>query len=63
MAEEVGLGVNQKDFEAAQAASKEASKGGAKAGAGEVVKLDVHAIGQLEKMVEVPKTDDAAKYG
>jgi len=63
MAEEVGLGVNQKEFDAAQLASKEASKGAVKGAAGDQVKLDVHAIAQLEKMTDVPKTDDQAKYG
>ena len=63
MAEELGLSINQNEFDAAQAASKEASKGVAKGVAGEVVKLDVHDIGALEKMSEVPKTDDAAKFG
>ncbi|QRV94097.1 alanyl-tRNA synthetase [Ceratobasidium sp. AG-Ba] len=61
MAEELGLGVSDAEFEAAQAASKEASKGGKKV-VGEVVKLDVHDLGHLDKEGTVPKTDDSAKY-
>jgi len=63
MAEEQGLKINQKEFEAAQAASKEASKGLAKKSDTEIVKLDVHDIAQLEKNADVPKTNDDAKYG
>ena len=62
MAEELGLTVNEAEFEAAQAASKEASKGGVKKGTGEVVALDVHDIAALEKNTSVPKTDDSAKF-
>ncbi|KAI0267165.1 tRNA synthetases class II (A)-domain-containing protein [Gloeopeniophorella convolvens] len=62
MAEELGLGVNHKEFEEAQAASKEASKASLKSNAKEVVKLDVHDIATLEKNSEVPKTDDSAKF-
>ncbi|KAI0749326.1 tRNA synthetases class II (A)-domain-containing protein [Daedaleopsis nitida] len=62
MAEELGLSVNEAEFEAAQAASKEASKGGVKKGTGEVVALDVHDIAALEKNADVPKTDDSAKF-
>lgn len=61
MAEELGLSVSDAEFEAAQAASKEASKGGKKV-VGEVVKLDVHDLGKLEEEGTVPKTDDSAKY-
>lgn len=63
MAEEQGLKINTKEFEAAQAASKEASKGVAKKADGEIVKLDVHDIAALEKNADVPKTNDEAKYG
>jgi alanyl-tRNA synthetase len=62
MAGELGLGVNKKEFEEAQAASKEASKASLKIGAKDVVKLDVHDIAALEDM-SVPKTDDSAKFG
>ncbi|KAH9945433.1 tRNA synthetases class II (A)-domain-containing protein [Epithele typhae] len=62
MAEELGLGVNEAEFEAAQAASKEASKAGVKKGTGEAVALDVHDLAALEKNSGVPKTNDSAKF-
>ena len=62
MAEEKGLAVNQADFEVAQQASKEASKGAGKKGDGQSVKLDVHDLGVLGDNVDVPKTDDSFKY-
>ena len=62
MAEERGLSINDKEVEEAQEKAREASKGDKKA-AGVVVKLDVHDLGALENMPEVPKTDDNAKYG
>ncbi|KAF2634937.1 alanyl-tRNA synthetase-like protein [Massarina eburnea CBS 473.64] len=62
MAEERGLNINDKDVEEAQAKAREASKGEKKAGAA-LVKLDVHDLGALDGMNEVPKTDDTAKYG
>ena len=63
MAEELGLGVNNKEFEEAQAASREASKASLKVGAKDIVKLDVHDIAALENDTSVPKTDDSAKFG
>lgn len=62
MAEEQGLGVNQKEFEEAQKASKEASKGAAKATDDETPKLDVHDIAALDNNEAVPKTDDKFKF-
>ncbi|KAI9057339.1 hypothetical protein FKP32DRAFT_1598429 [Trametes sanguinea] len=62
MAEELGLSINEAEFEAAQAHSKEASKAGVKKGTGEVVALDVHDIAALEKNDAVPKTDDSFKF-
>jgi alanyl-tRNA synthetase len=62
MAEELGLHVNDAEFEEAQALSKEASKGSAKKGDKATVKLDVHDIASLEKTPDVPKTDDTAKF-
>ncbi|KAI0359918.1 hypothetical protein OH77DRAFT_1419277 [Trametes cingulata] len=62
MAEELGLSINEAEFEAAQAHSKEASKAGIKKGTGEVVALDVHDIAALEKNDAVPKTDDSFKF-
>jgi len=63
MAEELGLGINEEEFEAAQAQSKEASKGAAKKETADVVKLDVHDLALLEQDASVPKTDDSAKFG
>lgn len=63
MAEELGLGINGEEFDAAQAASREASKASLKVGAKDVVKLDVHDLASLEKDTSVPKTDDSAKFG
>ncbi|KAH6879172.1 tRNA synthetases class II (A)-domain-containing protein [Alternaria rosae] len=62
MAEERGLKIKDEEVEAAQEKAREASKGDKKAGA-VVVKLDVHDLGALEKMPEVPKTDDSPKFG
>lgn len=62
MAEERALAINDKEFEEAQAKAKEASKATKKTVA-ELVKLDVHDLGKLEKMNDVAKTDDDAKFG
>jgi alanyl-tRNA synthetase len=62
MAEERGLKIKDEEVEAAQERAREASKGDKKAGA-VVVKFDVHDLGALENMPEVPKTDDSAKFG
>lgn len=61
MAEERGLTINEADVEAAQEKAREASKGEKKA-LSDLVKLDVHDLGKLEKMQGVPKTDDSAKF-
>lgn len=63
MAEEQGLGVNEKEFETAQAESKEISKAGGKKGEAEAVKFDVHDLGHLEQNDAVPKTEDEFKHG
>ncbi|KDR75441.1 hypothetical protein GALMADRAFT_249500 [Galerina marginata CBS 339.88] len=62
MAEELGLSINDVEFEQAQAHSKEASKVSTKKDALNVVKLDVHDIASLEKSDQIPKTDDSAKF-
>ncbi|OSX66173.1 hypothetical protein POSPLADRAFT_1064626 [Postia placenta MAD-698-R-SB12] len=62
MAEELGLEINDEEFEAAQAHSKQASKANQKKTDKDAVKLDVHDIAALEKTRNVPKTDDSAKY-
>lgn len=61
MAEERGLRIDNEEFEEARLKAKEASKGEKKA-ALETVKLDVHDLGKLEKMDDVPKTNDDAKF-
>ena len=63
MAEEIGLSVDQTEFEKAQAASKEISKGGGKKTEGLQVKFDVHDIAALESNDTVPKTQDEFKFG
>ncbi|KAM0746309.1 hypothetical protein T439DRAFT_330022 [Meredithblackwellia eburnea MCA 4105] len=62
MAEEKGLTFDQAEFEKAQEASKEASKGAGKKGDGQTVRLDVHDIASLESNKDVPKTDDKYKF-
>lgn len=62
MAEERGLQIDDGEFEEARLRAKEASKGQKKS-ASDAVKLDVHDLGKLEKMNEVHKTDDSAKFG
>ncbi|THH00909.1 hypothetical protein EW026_g1687 [Hermanssonia centrifuga] len=61
MADELGMAVDEAEFEEAQAQSKEASKA-QKKGTKDTVKLDVHDIAALEKNPRVPKTDDSAKF-
>ena len=61
MAEERGLEINDEDVAQAQEKAREASKGQKKAGT-ELVKLNVHDISALEKMADVPKTDDSPKF-
>jgi len=62
MAEERGLRIDNDEFEEARLKAKEASKGVKKAAAS-TVKLDVHDLSRLEKMNDVQKTDDSAKFG
>ncbi|KAF8140471.1 tRNA synthetases class II (A)-domain-containing protein [Boletus edulis] len=62
MAEELSLIINEKEFEAAQERSKEASKGTFKRDKADSVKLDVHDLAALEKDDAIPKTDDSPKY-
>ncbi|TDL24327.1 hypothetical protein BD410DRAFT_786443 [Rickenella mellea] len=62
MAEELGLDIDDAEFEAAQAKSKEASKASLKKAGKDIIKLDVHDIAALEKNDAVPKTDDSAKF-
>lgn len=62
MAEELGLTINNDEFEKAQAQSKAASQASSKKGKKDVVKFDVHDLASLEKDPDVPKTDDSAKF-
>ena len=61
MAEERGLSIDDQEVEKAQEKAKEASKGEKKAAA-DLVKLNVHDINALEKMSDVPKTNDEPKF-
>lgn len=61
MAEERGLQIDDVEFEEARLKAREASKG-QKKDAADTVKLTVHDLGNLEKMNDVPKTDDTAKF-
>lgn len=63
MAGEAGLDISEDEFAKAQADAKQASKSKKTSGGVELVKLDVHDIGKLESMANVPKTDDRYKYG
>lgn len=60
MAEETGLGIDEEAFAAAQAASREASKG-KKTAQKDQLKLDVHQISELSS-TDVSRTDDSFKY-
>ena len=62
MAEERGLDIDDDEVEDARLRSKAASRG-QKKGASDLVKLDVHDLGNLAQMNDVHKTDDSAKYG
>ncbi|KAH0552854.1 Alanine--tRNA ligase [Trichoglossum hirsutum] len=62
MAEERGLNIDDREFEEAQAKAKEASKGLKKSTGVDLVKLDVHDLGKLEQMSDVPKSDDSFKF-
>lgn len=61
MAEERGLDIDEDAVAEAEKKHQEASKGAKKAGA-DYPKLTVHDINTLEKMPDVPKTNDDAKF-
>lgn len=63
MAEEAGLDIDEPGFEKAKEESREASKGGNNKSKGDLVKLDVHSLGELDSNDSIPKTDDSYKYG
>ncbi|PFH46034.1 hypothetical protein AMATHDRAFT_156759 [Amanita thiersii Skay4041] len=62
MAEELGLGINEKEFDEAQALSKQASKGSVKKSHSDSVRLDVHDLAILESDQTIPKTNDSPKF-
>jgi alanyl-tRNA synthetase len=55
MAEDLGLTINDKEFEEAQAQSKEASKASLKKGATNLVKLEIYNLDALAKNDDVQK--------
>lgn len=63
MAEEHGISVDEIEFEKEQNEAKERSKKTKSTDGGNDVKLDVHALGQIEKEGKVQPTDDSFKYG
>lgn len=63
MAEEAGLKIDEDGFEKAKEESREASKATKSKDGAVLVKLDVHALSELDKNDQVPKTDDSFKYG
>ncbi|KAI9767535.1 MAG: Alanine--tRNA ligase [Geoglossum simile] len=58
---EQGLNINDEEVSLAQEEAREARKG-EKKGASDLVTLDVHDIAVLERMDDVPKTKETAKY-
>lgn len=62
IAEEQGLNILEAEVSIAREKAREASKGDKK-NVSDLVKLDVHNIAALDKMDDVPKTDDTAKHG
>lgn len=63
MAEENGIKINEAEFEKEKEISKEKSKGISSRSGEEVIALDIHALGDLEKKLAVPITNDSFKYG
>lgn len=62
MAEEANLKIDEAGFEKAKQASWEASKSGGSKKGKQLLKLDVHALGDLQTNDKVPQTDDSPKY-
>lgn len=62
MAEEAGLKIDEEAFDIAKQESHLASKAASPKNAATLVKLDVHALSDLDTK-KVPKTDDSHKYG
>lgn len=62
MAEEASLKIDEEGFEQAKAASREASKASNSKGASNTIKLNVHALSELDSNDAVKPTDDSFKY-
>ena len=64
MAEESGLGVDEKEFLKEQEKARELSRSARSSGenGGENVVMDVHDIAKIERMESIPATDDQHKY-
>lgn len=62
MAEEAGLKIDEEAFEKAKEESREASKASGSKGGANLIKLDVHALSELDTK-DTPKTDDSFKFG
>ena len=63
MAEENGMKINEDEFEKEKEISKEKSKGISSRSGEELIALDIHALGDLEKTLKIPVTNDSFKYG
>lgn len=63
MAQEANLKIDEAAFEVAKEESRLASKGSGSKNASDLVKLDVHALSELDGNDAVPKTDDSSKFG
>lgn len=63
MAQEQKLKIDEAGFEIAKEESRIASKGTGNKNAAELVKLDVHALSELDGNDAVPKSDDSSKFG
>jgi alanyl-tRNA synthetase len=62
MAAENGMSINEAEFEREQNESKERSKKTKSKGDGVEIKLDVHALGHIEKEGKILPTNDSFKY-
>ncbi|KAI8804555.1 tRNA synthetases class II (A)-domain-containing protein [Cladochytrium replicatum] len=62
MAEEHGMTVDEEQFLDEQKKAKDRSRAGKTTEKGDEVVLDVHALGEIEKSLKLPKTDDSFKY-
>lgn len=63
MAEEAGLKIDEQAFEEAKEASRIASMASNSKSGSDLIKLDVHALSELDGNSSVTKTDDSFKYG